>query len=215
MFTWGEGFIEQLTQVCTPTGQCPRATCSTTSTGLGDSWLVTSIHPLAGNEFESEALPGALPKGKNNPKRCPFGLYAEQVSGTAFTAARSVNKRSWLYRILPSVVHDPFNPIKIPNECLTANSSVCVVTPNQLRWRCFPMPTGSVDFVRGLFTLCCAGSAGTKEGYAIHVYTATASMQDCCLANADGDFLVVPQQGMLTESCWQHWQATRPMYHSL
>jgi homogentisate 1,2-dioxygenase len=155
----------------------------------------------AGNEFASEALPGALPDGCNNPRHCPYGLYAEQLSGTAFTAPRAANQRSWLYRIRPSVVHEPFHAMDFPNECLMADLSRCAVTPNQLRWRPFPTPSGSVDFVRGLFTICGAGSCATRDGYAIHVYTATASMEDCCLANADGDFLIVPQQGARATGC--------------
>lgn len=154
-----------------------------------------------GNEFASEALPGALPEGQNNPRVCPYGLYAEQLSGTAFTAPRAVNRRSWLYRILPSVTHEPFTPLCWPSETLVADFSAAVVTPNQLRWRPFPIPDGPddhpVDFVRGLFTVCGAGSTATKDGFAIHVYTASASMPDACLANADGDFLIVPQLGAL------------------
>ena len=141
-------------------------------------------------------MPGALPQGKNNPKRCPYGLYAEQLSGTAFTVPRRVNQRSWLYRIKPSVVHDPFQPCSRPNTHLTASTSGCQLTPNQLRWAPRALPSeDDVDFVRGLCTVCCAGSAGAKDGYAIHTYAATASMIDCCLANADGDLLVVPQLG--------------------
>jgi homogentisate 1,2-dioxygenase len=160
--------------------------------------LVThQLDTNAGNEFESEALPGALPKGKNNPKRCPFGLYAEQISGTAFTVPRRVNQRSWLYRIKPSVVHDPFTLVNI-NKNLLASAAGCSLTPNQLRWKPLPIPHGPLDFVQGLHTFCCAGSCSAKEGYAIHIYVATESMQERCLANADGDFLVVPQQGALT-----------------
>ncbi|KAK9820068.1 hypothetical protein WJX72_005739 [[Myrmecia] bisecta] len=150
-----------------------------------------------GNDFGSEALPGALPVGQNNPRVCPYGLYAEQLSGTTFTAPRSQNKRSWLYRIRPSVTHEPFHPLNFPAEQLTADFERAVVTPNQLRWRPFSIPTDDVDFVRGLFTICGAGSPGKKDGYAIHVYTASASMDDCCLGNADGDMLIVPQQGGL------------------
>jgi homogentisate 1,2-dioxygenase len=154
-----------------------------------------------GNEFSSEALPGALPEGQNNPRVCPYGLYTEQLSGTAFTAPRAANKRTWLYRIRPSVTHKPFRPLSFPSETLTADFSRAVVTPNQLRWRPFPMPPSQeqhpVDFVHGLFTICGAGSTGMKDGYAIHIYTASASMKDCCFTNADGDFLIVPQQGSL------------------
>ena len=152
----------------------------------------------AGNDFASEALPDALPQGQNSPAQCPYGLYAEQLSGTAFTAPRSHNQRSWLYRIRPSVVHEPFHAMDFPNQCLLADSSKCTITPNQLRWRAFPVPERPVDFVRGLFTMCCAGNTSMKDGYAVHIYTASTSMKDCCLANADGDFLIVPQEGALS-----------------
>lgn len=151
-----------------------------------------------GNEFSSEALPGALPVGQNNPRVCPYGLYCEQLSGTAFTAPRWENQRSWLYRIKPSVTHQPFHPLNFPVNSIASDFVGAVVTPNQLRWRPFHIPTDPVDFVRGLFTICGSGSAASKRGYAIHVYTASASMEDCCLGNADGDFLVVPQQGTLS-----------------
>ena len=171
---------------------CSPAHRQLTRTDCKDSKLRACF---AGNEFASEALPGALPKGQNNPRHCPYGLYAEQLSGTAFTVPRRVNQRSWLYRIRPSVVHEPFHAITFPNECLTANTAHCAVTPNQLRWRPFPLPQGKTDFVRALFTVCGAGNCAMREGYAIHVYSATASMDDTCLANADGDFLLVPQAG--------------------
>lgn len=151
-----------------------------------------------GNEFSSEALPGALPQVQNNPRVCPYGLYAEQLSGTAFTVPRKDSRRSWLYRIRPSVTHEPFHPDSFPNETLTSDFSTGVVTPNQLRWRPFPIPTQpGTDFMRGIFSVCGAGNASCKDGFAIHMYTANASMTDCCLANADGDFLIVPQQGTL------------------
>jgi hypothetical protein len=117
-----------------------------------------------GNEFQSEALPGALPQLQNNPRICPYGLYAEQISGSAFTAPRHENRRSWLYRIRPSVTHEPFHPLNFPSEALTSDFSRGVVTPNQLRWRPFPIPEEGVDFLRGLFTICgagrCVGGAG-------------------------------------------------------
>lgn len=150
-----------------------------------------------GNEFCSEALPGALPHGQNNPRVCPYGLYAEQLSGAPFTVSRKDQRRSWLYRIRPSVTHEPFHPINFPVENLTADFSHGVVTPNQLRWRPFPIPSEPADFIRGFFTLCGAGSSARKEGFAIHIYTANQDMEDTCLANADGDFLIVPQQGVL------------------
>mmetsp|Transcript_38273 Transcript_38273/g.85231 ORF Transcript_38273/g.85231 Transcript_38273/m.85231 type:complete len:494 (+) Transcript_38273:149-1630(+) len=151
-----------------------------------------------GNEFCSEAEPGALPDGQNNPRVCPYGLYCEQLSGSAFTVPRKEQQRSWLYRIRPSVTHEPFHPLNFPAEGLTADFSSGIVTPNQLRWRPFPIPSETgTDWVRSLFTICGAGSPARKEGFAIHVYAANESMTDSCLANADGDFLIVPQQGAL------------------
>jgi homogentisate 1,2-dioxygenase len=58
-----------------------------------------------GNHVETEAIAGALPIGRNSPQRVKHGLYAEQLSGSAFTAPRGVNRRSWLYRLRPSVKH--------------------------------------------------------------------------------------------------------------
>src|ERR1700694_297151 len=61
--------------------------------------------PGFGNGYESEPLPEALPVGRNSPQKCPYGLYAEQLSGSPFTAPRTTNERSWLYRIRPTVAH--------------------------------------------------------------------------------------------------------------
>merc|ERR1711977_322208 len=157
-----------------------------------------------GNHISSEAIPGALPKRGNNPKKCPFGLYAEQVSGSAFTAPRKSNQRSWLYRMRPSVTHEPFHPIPFSNSKIIANfsdeGSHLVVTPNQMRWLPFEVPNkenSKVDFVRGMFTMCGSGGASTKSGFAVHVYTANDSMYHTSFASADGDLLVVPQEGGL------------------
>lgn len=101
------------------------------------------------------------------PQVCPYGLYAEQLSGAAFTVPRSQQQRSWLYRIRPSVTHEPFHPLDFPAETLTSDFDRCIVTPNQLRWRPFPIPTdGPVDFVRGLNTIC---GAGRRVGVIVHV----------------------------------------------
>ncbi|CAI6006840.1 unnamed protein product [Closterium sp. NIES-65] len=160
--------------------------------------------PGFGNQFESEALPGALPAGRNNPRVCPYGLYAEQLTGTAFTAPRKENQRSWLYRIKPSVTHQPFtpcpphrsNPLLVSD--FSAGSSASEATPNQLRWRAMPVPgleVRQVDWVQGLVTVCGSGGAADKTGFAIHMYAANSSMERCAFANADGDMLIVPQHG--------------------
>ncbi|KAJ8331032.1 hypothetical protein QVD99_001165 [Batrachochytrium dendrobatidis] len=158
-----------------------------------------------GNDFETEALPGALPVGMNTPQKVPYGLYAEQLSGTAFTVPREDQQRTWLYRIRPSVCHAPFK--RIASEQLVRSFSVvgdedskveCESTPNQLRWSPFPFSTESnTDFIRGLHTVCGAGAAASRSGLAIHVYAANADMKDTAFYNSDGDFLIVPQQGTL------------------
>ncbi|XP_071907365.1 homogentisate 1,2-dioxygenase isoform X2 [Coffea arabica] len=152
-----------------------------------------------GNHVSSEAIAGALPQGQNSPLICPYGLYAEQISGTSFTAPRKLNLRSWLYRIKPSVTHEPFKP-KVPthgkfvSEFNQSNSSA---TPTQLRWRPVEIPEAPTDFIDGLFTVCGAGSSYLRHGYAIHMYTANKSMENCAFCSADGDFLIVPQKGKL------------------
>ena len=141
-----------------------------------------------GNEFATEAIPGALPVGQNSPQQAPFGLYAEQLSGTAFTAPRTANRRSWLYRSRPSVQHKPFK--QISNRLLrTAPFNELPPTPNQLRWNPLPLPTEPTDFVDGLTTI--AGN----DGIGIHIYVANQSMQDRFFYNADGELLVVPELG--------------------
>ncbi|XP_064404429.1 homogentisate 1,2-dioxygenase-like [Halichondria panicea] len=152
-------------------------------------------HPGFGSEISSEALPGALPVGQNNPQNCPYGLYCEQLSGTAFTAPRESNRRSWLYRIRPSVVHQPFQ--RMSKGDLT-NTFDWPPNPNQMRWKPFTMPDKPTDFVEGLHTVCGAGDPKLRNGIAIHVYTCNQSMDNKCMYNADGDFLIVPQQGALS-----------------
>uniref|UniRef100_A0A8C7QXL8 Homogentisate 1,2-dioxygenase n=1 Tax=Oncorhynchus mykiss TaxID=8022 RepID=A0A8C7QXL8_ONCMY len=151
-----------------------------------------------GNEFSSEdpRCPGSLPEGQNNPQVCPYGLYAEQLSGSAFTCPRPTNKRSWLYRILPSVRHKPYTAMHCGN--LTEKWDEVEPDPNQLRWMPFTIPKSSekkVDFVTGLHTLCGAGDTKSRNGIGIHMFTCNTSMVDRCFNNSDGDFLIVPQQG--------------------
>ena len=149
-----------------------------------------------GNECATEAMTGALPHGQNSPQKAPFGLYAEQFSGTAFTAPRAANRRSWLYRTRPSVVHKPFRPIN-KNLLRTAPLNEAMASPNQLRWNPIPFPLETTDFVDGLITMGTCGNAALQSGVGIHVYTANASMRDRFFYNADGEILIVPEQGKL------------------
>src|SRR5258706_15140906 len=105
-----------------------------------------------GNEFATEALPGALPQGQNSPQQAPYGLYAEQLSGTAFTAPRHANRRSWLYRLRPAAVHGAFRPLEAP-RLKSALFDDMPVPPEQLRWDPLPLPSAPTDFVDGLLTM--------------------------------------------------------------
>ena len=151
------------------------------------------------NTFESEALPGALPIGQNCPQKVNYGLYAEQLSGSAFTAPRADNKKTWLYRIRPSVSHKPFESIDSKQRILAhfAPSPWVQSTPNQLRWSPFSLPSEPTDFIQGLHTIAGSGDASTRNGLAIHIYSANKNMTQTALYNADGDFLIVPQLGRL------------------
>jgi homogentisate 1,2-dioxygenase len=150
-----------------------------------------------GNEFATEALPGVLPASQNSPQKVASGLYAEQLSGTAFTAPRSDNQRSWLYRIRPAAMHHPFAKVFHPT-LQSGPFTELSASPNQLRWNPFPIPSAPADFIEGLITIAGNGSADSQIGVAIHVYTANRSMQDRFFYNADGEMLIVPQQGALS-----------------
>ena len=148
-----------------------------------------------GNHFASEALPGALPQGRNSPQRCAYGLYAEQFSGTAFTAPRHANRRTWLYRIRPAAVHGAFEPL--PAGLLSSDFGAAPVGPNQLRWSAPPIPQAPTDFIAGLATLGGNGTPDAQAGCGIHWYSANRSMQGRYFYDADGELLIVPQQGSL------------------
>jgi homogentisate 1,2-dioxygenase len=147
-----------------------------------------------GSELATEALPGALPVGQNSPQRVPYGLYTEQMSGTPFTAPRTSNRRSWLYRIRPSVVHKPYRQI---DRGLVRGTPFdeATTSPNQLRWSPFTLPKEQKDFVDSLFTLAGNGDSTMQSGVAIHIYACNRSMTDRFFYNADGELLIVPQLG--------------------
>jgi homogentisate 1,2-dioxygenase len=148
-----------------------------------------------GSELATEALLGALPVGQNSPQRCPYGLYAEQFSGTAFTAPRHTNRRSGLYRIRPAAVHGPFRRLDHPG--IGAQPHDPPTSPNQLRWNPMPIPMEGTDFIDGLFAMAGNGSPHSQVGCAIYVYVANRSMRNRCFYSADGEILVVPQLGRL------------------
>ncbi|HEY2660502.1 MAG TPA: homogentisate 1,2-dioxygenase [Caulobacteraceae bacterium] len=147
------------------------------------------------NQFSTEAVRGALPVGRNSPQRAPHGLYAEQFSGSAFTAPRAENLRSWLYRIRPTAAQLPFTPAKLPAWRSTPFAGPA--SPNRLRWDPLPMPKGSADFLDGMVTMGGNGELEARVGVAIHIYRANRSMVDRYFYNADGELLIVPEQGAL------------------
>jgi homogentisate 1,2-dioxygenase len=149
-----------------------------------------------GNELETEALAGALPVGRNSPQRPPMGLYAEKFSAEAFTAPAASNARSWLYRTQPAVVHGEFTEID-RGLIRSAPCNEAAVTPMPLRWREMPLPDAPTDFVAGLTTIACNGDVAARHGSAIHIYRANRSMSERFFYNADGEMLLVPEQGKL------------------
>src|SRR3954465_7738735 len=152
-----------------------------------------------GNGFETEALPGALPIGRNSPQRCPYGLYAEQLSGSPFTAPRASNERSWLYRIRPTVANWGRFTKADAGLWRTAPCAEVELPPAPMRWDPIPLPEGGegVSFLESIRTITTAGDADAQAGMGAHVYLITRSMQDEYFYDADGELLFVPQQGAL------------------
>jgi homogentisate 1,2-dioxygenase len=152
--------------------------------------------PGFGNDNSTEAVPGALPFGRNSPQRPPFGLYAEQYSATAFTAPRSENRRSWLYRLRPSAQHPAFVPYTRTTLLRSGPFIEVAPSPNRLRWDPLGAPASGVDFVDGLVTYGGNGDVGAGAGMAVHMYAASTSMRRAFF-NSDGEMLLVPQHGEL------------------
>ena len=149
-----------------------------------------------GNSFTSEAVKGALPVGQNSPQRAPRGLYAEVLSFTSFTAPRADNLSTWVYRLRPSAMQSAYR--RIGNGLLRSGPFTEVETPpNRLRWNPLPLPSKPTDFVDGLTTIAGSGDPAALAGVAVHVYCANRSMTDRYFSNADGEMMLVPQQGAL------------------
>jgi homogentisate 1,2-dioxygenase len=162
-----------------------------------------------GNGFESEALPGALPVGRNSPQQCAYGLYAEQLSGSPFTAPRASNERSWLYRIRPSVAHwgqftpvptEPGSPTEGVRHWRSAPDPAPPVPIAQMRWDPLPVPNPTVErttFITGVRTITTGGDVATQTGFASSVYSITASMTDEYFYNGDAEMLFVLELGKM------------------
>ncbi len=148
-----------------------------------------------GNYHQTEALAGTLPQGQNSPQQVAHGLYAEQLSGSAFTAPKETNFKSWQYRIRPSVIHGPFEPYHHP--CYSVAKPSIPTSPEQYRFAPLPFDGNSHDFVDGLVTYAHNGSAESQTGCDVLMYACNRSMQGRFFYNADGDFLIVPQEGRI------------------
>lgn len=153
--------------------------------------------PGFGNHFSTEAVAGALPIGQNSPQKAPFGLYAELISGTAFTVPRHENRRTWMYRLRPTASHKAFAPYGREGLLRTAPFNEAPPPPNRLRWNPLPLPDAPTDFVDGLTTYAGNGDMGAGAGLGIHLYAANRSMEGRVFFSADGELLIVPQQGRL------------------
>lgn len=149
-----------------------------------------------GNAHASEALDGALPRRQNSPRRAPYGLFAEQVNGTGFTARRHENLRAWLYRVRPSAQHTPF--VRVEHPTFRADWDDAEPEPNLVGHRPLPIPDQPTDFVDGIATYGGAGHPSLRRGFAFHLYAANRSMEHRSFYDADGDLLLVPQEGALT-----------------
>src|SRR5690349_20467073 len=149
-----------------------------------------------GGHFESEAVEGALPKGRNSPQRPAFGLYTEQLSGSSFTSPRHENRRSWLYRMRPTADHRPF--VRYQGAPLFApGTSKDPLAPNRLRWDPPSDLPEAADFIDGMVTMLANRDPSDLEGVAVHLYRATKSMAKRVFVDADGELLIIPQQGVL------------------
>ena len=170
-----------------------RLTRAATPTGTHQGYM-----PGFGNDFETEALPGALPQGRNSPQKCPYGLYGEQLSGTAFTAPSHRNERTWCYRIRPSVRHSSrYRRIDLPYWKTAPHIVDDVVSLGQYRWDPVPHAGAALTWLAGMRTMTTAGDVNTQVGMASHIYLVTASMEDEYFYSADSELLVVPQEGRL------------------
>ena len=164
---------------------------ATNTTGTHEGYM-----PGFGNDFETEALPGALPQGMNSPQKCNYGLYGEQLSGTAFTA--SLPERTWCYRIRPSVKHSArYHKIDLPYWKSAPNVNDDVTSLGQYRWDPVPHSGEKLTWLTGMRTITTAGDVNTQVGMASHIYLVTESMKDAYFFSADSELLVVPQEGKL------------------
>lgn len=191
------GLADQMRHVSEPVRRCNGAAAFRLMMAKTGETMTNGYMTGFGNSFSTEAIPGALPVGRNSPQKVAFGLYAELLSGNAFTSPRAENRRSWLYRMRPSAGHPPFQLLPDQGALRSGPFDELPPSPNRLRWDPFPLPTQPTDFVDGLITIAGNGDPATGHGNAAHIYLATRSMTGRVFCNADGEMLIVPQEGAL------------------
>ena len=150
-----------------------------------------------GNTFSTEAIAGTLPLQQNSPQKTPLGLYPEQISGSAFTAPRHENLRTWMYRTLPSVVQGNFGPTRPAPHWKSSPAEDIEFVPHPLRWAPVPSPSAPTDWIEGMHTQVLNGDLRSQIGCATHIYSCNRSMKDRYFYNSDGELLIVPEQGAL------------------
>ena len=176
----------------------PQNASSGMISAISPSGTVAGYMPGFGNDFETEALPGALPQGRNSPQKCNYGLYGEQLSGTAFTAPSHQNERTWCYRIRPSVQHTHrFRKITLPYWKSAPCIDPDVISLGQYRWDPVPHSDQSLTWLTGMRSMTTAGDVNTQTGMASHIYLVNTSMVDSYFFSADSELLIVPQEGRL------------------
>ena len=158
---------------------------------------MTDYFPGFGNHVSTEAVAGTLPVGRNSPQRPAYGLYAEQLSGTAFTAPRHENRRSWLYRMRPSAEHPPYVRYAGAKR-FAAVAPDAPLPPNRLRWDPIAALAPGTDLIDGMTTMLVNRDPADLEGVAVHVYAANQDMDARVFVDADGELLFIPQAGRLT-----------------
>ena len=160
--------------------------------------LTPGYMPGFGNDFETEALKGALPSGKNSPQKCNYGLYGEQLSGTAFTAPSHKNERTWCYRIRPSVKHSHrYKKVDFPYWKTAPHIVPDIISLGQYRWNPVENSQNKLNWLSGMRTMTTAGDVNTQIGMASHIFLITDSMIDTYFYSADSELLVVPQEGQI------------------
>lgn len=165
------------------------------------------------NSFESEVIPGTIPHGQNSPRSVRFGLYAEQITGSAFGAPRHANRNAWLYRVRPAVAHKGYTRLpdnEATESCFLPLNPKVHLSPTQLAWHPTPIPSEKTTFIDGLRSIAGAGEPTLREGVVTHVYVANSDMEKTAFVNSDGEYMFIPEKGSLNIQTEFGWLFVQP-----